>query len=111
MRITNTARNRFHFLARRSIGRDGMRLRARMHLIVALPYLVFTCMVLAACAGSLGSAAPPETIAPAEPDANPLGDDPDVIPFDRSTAYDHGFARGPVLRRPIAGIFATLRAA
>jgi hypothetical protein len=37
-------------------------------------------------------AAPAETVIPAQPDVNPLGDDPDVIPFDRSTPYDHGFA-------------------
>jgi hypothetical protein len=49
-------------------------------------------MVLAACAGSSKTAAPGETVTPAEPDVNPLGDDPDVIPFDRSAPYDHGFA-------------------
>jgi hypothetical protein len=63
-----------------------------MRLIVALSYLALSCMVLSACAGSSEMAAPVKTIAPAEPDANPLGDDPDVIPFDGSASYDHGFA-------------------
>lgn len=69
-----------------------MRLRARMHVIVALSHLAASCIVLAACAGDLQTAAPAAAIAPAEPDPNPLGDDPEVIPFDRSAAYDHGFA-------------------
>jgi len=92
MRITIADWNRFHFLARSSIRDGGIRSRARMRLIVVLPYLALSCVVLAACAGRSGTAAPPETTAPAEPEVNPLGDDPDVIPFDRSTAYIHGFA-------------------
>jgi hypothetical protein len=68
------------------------RLRAQMRLILAVSYLAVSCIVLGACAGSSETAAPVETIAPAEPDANPLGDDPDVIPFDGSAAYLRGFA-------------------
>jgi hypothetical protein len=41
--------------------------------------------------GNSETASPVETITPAETDVNPLGDDPDVIRFDGSAPYDHGF--------------------
>ncbi len=62
-----------------------------MRLIVAVLYLALGCTILAACTSSK-TAAPVQTITPAEPDVNPLGDDPDVIPFDDPAAYTRGFA-------------------
>ena len=62
-----------------------------MRLIVALSYLALSCAVLAACTVGSETAAPVETITPAEPDVNPLDDDPDVILFDGSPAHIRGF--------------------
>ncbi len=62
-----------------------------MRLIVAVSYLALGCTVLAACTGRSETAAPVETITPAEPDVNPLDDEPDVIRFDGSVAYTRGF--------------------